>query len=209
MLDRTLHTLVQGPLMPLGHALAGLGIRADWVTIAGFALGAASFPFLLVQWYEAALLFLILNRVFDGLDGAVARAERSRLPAGTPATGSFGGYLDIVADFAFYGGFVLFFGLGRPEDLGFAAILLAAFYVSGGSFLAYAAIEARGGHDPKSDTGKAFAYAAGLAEGAETILFFALFCLFPEQFGILALIFAALCVVTGLARTALAARRFR
>jgi hypothetical protein len=47
-----------------------------------------------------------------------------------------------------------------------------------------------------------------LREGAETIAFFALFCLFPGFFPTLAIVFAALCLVTVLQRFILAAKSF-
>ena len=46
-------------------------------------------------------------------------------------------------------------------------------------------------------------------EGAETIAFFILFCLFPSIFPTLAIIFAALCLLTVVQRVILAAKSFR
>jgi hypothetical protein len=45
-------------------------------------------------------------------------------------------------------------------------------------------------------------------EGAETIAFFALFCLFPGFFPTLAIVFAALCLLTVVQRFILAAKSF-
>ena len=56
----------------------------------------------------AALLLFILNRLFDGLDGAVARATRRT---------DRGGFLDIVFDFAVYGAVPLAFALREPAGL--------------------------------------------------------------------------------------------
>lgn len=200
MLDGRLRGVIDPPLNEVGRGLHAIGITANAVTLLGLALGFAAFPFLLAGAYGWALLFVGLNRLADGLDGAVARA------AGGGS--DFGGYLDILADFVFYGGFVLFYGLGRPDEMGWALLLLASFYASGASFLGFAIIAAKRGIETRSQGHKAIYYAAGLAEGAETILAFVLLCLFPGWMGWIAGGFAALCLITGLARSWLAARLF-
>jgi len=48
-----------------------------------------------------------------------------------------------------------------------------------------------------------------LAEGAETILVFTLFCLAPAFFAPLAYAFAALCLMSAAGRILLAAKEFR
>ena len=55
---------------------------------------------------------------------------------------------------------------------------------------------------------KSLYFTAGLMEGTETIAFFVLMCVFPAAFAPLAGIFAALCLLTALARLRLAARMF-
>jgi len=49
---------------------------------------------------------------------------------------------------------------------------------------------------------------AGLAEGTETIAVFIVMCLAPAWFGAIAYAYAALCVLTVIQRTVLAASRF-
>jgi phosphatidylglycerophosphate synthase len=49
-------------------------------------------PFLALRWYGAALAAILLNRLLDGLDGALAR-RRGLTDAG--------GFLDISLDFLF------------------------------------------------------------------------------------------------------------
>lgn len=136
MLDARLRRLIDPPLDRLGASLGRRGIGADAVTLAGFAVGAASFPALAAEAYGLALLLILLNRVMDGLDGAVARH------AGTT---DFGGYLDIVCDFLFYSGVVFFFAVGRPEQALPAAFLIFSFIGTGSSFLAYAVFAAKRG----------------------------------------------------------------
>ncbi len=75
-------------------------------------------------------MLLLLSRLCDGLDGAVARHTQKT---------DRGGFLDIVLDFAFYGVIPLGFVVAEPAQNAVAgAVLLFAFYVNGASFLAYA-----------------------------------------------------------------------
>jgi CDP-alcohol phosphatidyltransferase. len=70
-------------------------------------------------WYLAALVAIVLNRLLDGLDGALAR-----LRGLTDA----GGFLDIALDFLFYALVPFGFALAAPADNAIAAAwLLFAF----------------------------------------------------------------------------------
>ena len=140
----------------------------------------------------------MLNRLIDGLDGAIAR-QRGPTP--------FGGYLDIVCDMAFYAAVPLGFALASPANAVWAALLLASFVCTAASFLGRAvmAVE-RGETDDGARGRKSFFYAAGIIEGSETILAFVLFCLFPMAFPWLAGLFAALCFWTAAARVVAAWR---
>jgi hypothetical protein len=81
-----------------------------------------------------------------------------------------------------------------------AAVLLASFVLSGTSFLAFSIIADRRGLTAQDYPTKGIHYLGGLTEGAETIAFFAAFCLFPAAFPVLALIFAAGATITGATR---------
>lgn len=75
MFDRHLHPRVK-PLLHRGAAyLDKPAITPDGLTLFGFAIGVLALPFLALGWYLAALATIVLNRLFDGLDGALARAE--------------------------------------------------------------------------------------------------------------------------------------
>jgi phosphatidylglycerophosphate synthase len=41
--------------------------------LTGFAIGVLALPFLGLRWYGAALAAIVVNRLLDGLDGALAR----------------------------------------------------------------------------------------------------------------------------------------
>jgi phosphatidylglycerophosphate synthase len=200
MLDRHLRPLIDPPLDALGRRLAARGVSADAVTLVGLGLGLAAAVAVALGAFLLALGLIALSRLADGLDGAVARAS---------ATTDFGGYLDITADFAFYGAIPLAFVLHDPAANGAAgAFLLATFYVNGATFLGFAVLAERRGMASRSHGVKSLYFTAGLLEGTETILFFAALCLWPRHFAPLAWAFGALCLVTAGARMLLARRVF-
>ena len=200
MLDAKIRPLIDGPLNRVGVALAERGIAAHEVTLFGLFMGLLAAALLAVGLPGAlALVPLALGRLADGLDGAVARA--------TEVT-DFGGFLDILCDFAFYAAVPLAFALRDDANGAAAAFLLAAFYINGASFLGFAIMAQKRGLETKAQGIKSLYYSAGLLEGTETIAFFALLCLWPEAFRPLAVIFAILCLFTTVARAALARRVF-
>ena len=199
MLDASMRRLIDPPLDRIGRRLAGAGIAANTVTVAGFVVGLLAIPLLAAQWYGLALAAILVNRLADGLDGAVARH--------TSLT-DFGGYLDIVCDFIVYSGVAFGFALARAENALPAAFLILSFVGTGSSFLAYAILAAKRGLSNETRGRKSLYYLGGLTEGTETIAVFTAFCLFPDAFPVLAYIFGALCWLTTAARVAAARRSF-
>lgn len=201
MLDAMLRPVIDRPLNAAGSGLARRGISANTVTAAGLAAGLLCAVAVALQWYGSALALLVLNRVLDGLDGAVARAS-------TPTDS--GGYLDIVVDYVFYAGVPLAFAAADPVQNALpAAALLAGFCLTATSFLAFAIIAAKRGLETDAHGRKSFFYSTGLVEGSETIIFFAVMMLVPHWFPYIAGLFAVLCVVTAVQRTLLATAVFR
>lgn len=199
MFDAVLRRLIDPPLNRLGRWLARGGITANQITLAGFAVGLLALPALAYQLYWLALLFILLNRLFDGLDGAVARAI---------GPSDLGGYLDIVCDFIFYAAIAFGFALAEPGNAVAAAFLVFSFIGTGSSFLAYAIIAAKRGITTERQGKKSLYYLGGLTEGGETIAVFVLFCLFPAAFVWLAVIFGVLCWITTATRMVMAWRDF-
>ncbi len=192
MLDPVLRRWIDPPLHRAGGWLAARGVSANALTLGGLAVGLLSVPLLAAGHYTAALAAILLNRLFDGLDGAVARQ-------GHPT--AFGGYLDIFCDMVFYAAVPVGFALGQPGNAIWAAILLASFVSTCASFLGRAVLAAQRGESDEGRRGaKSFFHAAGLMEGTETILAFVLFCLLPGAFPWLAGIVALLCFWTAGAR---------
>ncbi|WP_197458249.1 CDP-alcohol phosphatidyltransferase family protein, partial [Erythrobacter sp. HI0077] len=107
MFDAKLRPLIDPPLNRLGSALARRGVTANAITFLGLALGLAGAAAISVGYFSAGLGLILANRLLDGLDGAVARANGPTV---------LGGYFDIVADFAFYVSVPLGFGLVDPAN---------------------------------------------------------------------------------------------
>lgn len=200
MLDARLRKIIDPPLDRLGRRLARLGVTANSITWTGFLVGMGAWALLALGSYPAALACILLNRLADGLDGAVARHGR---------ISDLGGYLDIVLDFLFYSGVVFFFAVGRPEEALPAAFLIFSFMGTGASFLAFAAVAAKRGITTAARGEKSIYYLGGLTEGSETIALFVAICLFPDLFAWFAWIFGALCWITTAVRIFMAVETFR
>ena len=192
MLDPLLRRWIGPSLNRAGAWLARRDMSANAFSVAGLAVGLTVIPLLAWGRYELALLVILLNRLIDGLDGAIARRK---------GTTSFGGFLDIMCDMGFYAAVPIGFALAHPGNALWAALLLASFVCTASSFLGGAVLAAqREEPDDGARGAKSFFHAAGLVEGTEAILAFVLFCLFPSGFPWLAGIFAGLCFWTAAAR---------
>ncbi len=192
MLDRYARKLIDPPLNQIGSGLAARGFTANGVTLIGLGLGLLAAAVIALGWPLLALVPLLASRIADGLDGAVARATRKT---------DFGGYLDIAADFLFYGAIPLAFVLNDPVANGAAgAFLLASFYFNGTSFLGYAILAEKHGLKTDAQGQKSLYYSNGILEGTETIVFFVILCLFPAYFAVLSWIFGILCFATATLR---------
>lgn len=191
MLDGVMRKLIDPPLNRVGAVIAGLGVSANTVTMAGMVLGLCAAAAIAFQLYWVGLALVLVSRIADGLDGAVARATQKT---------DFGGYFDIVADFFFYGAVPLAFAFANPENALAAGVLLLSFYVNGATFLGYAVLAERQKLVTKNRGEKNLYFTEGLLEGTETIALFGLMCIWPNLFVVLAIVFAALTFFTAIAR---------
>jgi phosphatidylglycerophosphate synthase len=197
MLDGWIRPLIDPPLDRAAIRIRAWGVSADTMTAIGFTIGVAAVPAIATEHYVIGLLLVLVNRLFDGLDGAVARA--------TSPTDR-GAYLDIVFDFLFYSAVVFAFALARPANARAGAFLIFSFVGTGASFLAFAAIAAKRSLTTTARGSKSIYYLGGLTEGTETILAFIVFCLVPAGFPAEAYVFGALCWITTVSRIAFAVR---
>ncbi len=204
MFDRSVRAVIDPLLDRVGRSLAQYGVTANGVTWLGFLLGVAAAGSIVMNAFILGMVLLLVSRICDGLDGAVARAD----PSHRGAT-DLGGFLDIVLDFSFYGLIPLGFVLADPVNNAVAGgVLIFSFYINGSSFLAYAIMAEKRKMDTDVRGQKSLYFTTGLAEATETIAVFCASCLFPKWFVPIAYMFAALCIYTTISRIVLAGRVF-
>lgn len=201
MFDAKIRTLIDPPLNAAGRRIAALGISANAVTLMGFIVGLLGAALVAVGHSYLGLVIVIISRIGDGLDGAVARATQNT---------DLGGFLDIVLDFIFYGAIALAFAILDPAQNALpAAVLLLSYFANGTTFLAYAIMAEKREITTEAQGLKSLYYMSGLAEGGETILAIILFCLFPAYFSIIAYCYAGLCYASAAGRILLAWRTLK
>ena len=86
MLDNLSIKIIKWPLAQSAKLIDKCGVTANQTTLFGFALGCFALPALVAEQYTLALAFILLNRICDGLDGALARIQ---------GITDAGGFLDI------------------------------------------------------------------------------------------------------------------
>ena len=191
MVDRWANTVVHPTMDDIANFVPRQ-ISANSITFIGFVIGLLAVPLLWLKLYPAALVLILVNRFFDGLDGAVARRN---------GVTNLGGYLDITCDFIFYSAVIVGFALASPENNSLTAtFLIFSFIGTGTTFLAFSVFAEKHGISTAAHGQKAFYYLGGLTEGTETIIFYIIICLFPEYFPILAVVFGSLCWITVVGR---------
>ena len=201
MFDRALTALIRRPLQAGARGLVALGVSADAVTLLGFAVGLGGAVAIALGHPLVGLALVLGSRLLDGLDGAVARLTQPT---------DRGAFLDITLDFLFYASIPLAFAAADPVANALpAAVLLAAFIGTGSSFLAFAVLAERRGLQSAAYPTKGLYYLGGLTEASETLLCFALMCLWPAHFALWAYGFAALCALTVVGRLAAGWQAFR
>jgi phosphatidylglycerophosphate synthase len=203
MFDARVRRALAPTLDRAGAALADAGVPPLALTGAGFAAGAGACVAVGTHAWTVALVLWLANRALDGLDGPVARRRGAT---------ELGGFLDIVADFAVYAGFVVAVAVALPDARVACVALLCAYYVSGTAFLALSSLlERRGvGIDEVIDRtvgryydGRSLRFVGGLAEGTETVVVYVLFCLLPHHATVLAWAFTAAVAITAAQRITL------
>lgn len=154
-------------------------LNATQVTLIGLIVGFTGLFAVALGAYIPGLVLLLANRFIDGVDGAMARTTQI-----TP----FGAFLDRASRWIIHAGFVLFFSLSLA-DQSLASILLLFTYV-----LLIVSASAQ-------DAAPKPLYAlSGIVGETEMIAFMVLACLFPASFAGIAILFAVLCAITGIAR---------
>lgn len=210
MFDPIFRRFIEKPLQKLAVPFVRYGISPNQITITGFIFGLFAATALFLNLYLSAAFLIILNRLCDGLDGAIAR---SGAQAGKIKPTDLGSYLDIVLDMIIYGliPFSFVAGLESPTHMHWfaCALLLFSYMGTSCSFLAYAIIAEKRALKTEARGKKSFFHHGGLAEGSETFLVMLLICLLPEFFVTACLIYAAMCLITTFMRIGAAVIDFK
>ena len=184
MFDVLLRVLKDRLLEPLARLL-GPRVAPNAVTVLALLVGLAAGAAAWRRAYGIALALWALNRLLDGLDGTLARVHGRQT--------DFGGYLDILLDFAVYTAVPTGLALGRPTLPVLAAglALLGSFFVNAASWMYLSAVlERRGAGAAARGERTTVTMPPGLIAGAETVVLYTLFLVFPgrlaELFGVMA-----------------------
>ncbi len=174
-------------------------VHPNVVSLVALGVGLAAAASVMIGQMWLGLVLWLANRLLDGLDGLVARVHGKQ--------SDLGGYLDLLLDFVVYLAVPLAFVYAAPTTFNLWAglILVSVYVLNVVSWTVLAAIlEKTQVRMPGRMT--SIEMPAGLIEGAETILFYALFFLLPGAVGWLFLVMAALVLFTVGQRVVWAAR---
>ena len=184
MFDPELRIVKHRLLSPLAEKIT---VSATYLTGLGFAIGLLSVMFAWQGRYWLALMAWLLNRLFDGLDGEVARVKTQQ--------SDWGGYLDILADFVVYALLPIGLMMSNTSLSGWFALafMLACFYVNAASWMYLSALlEKR----QATQSLTSITMPKGLIEGTETIVMYCLFIVFHDFLAILYSLMALLVIIT-------------
>ena len=191
MLDKKFNLFFKPILTKIARVLLNREFTSNQITLFGFILGIFSFIFLSLGMIYIALLFFILNRIFDGIDGTLARLSKPT---------DLGGFYDIISDFFIYALLPLGFIFFDKNNFLSMSLLLTSFIGTCSTFLTTAWIFEKKKIQIEKLSKKSFYYSEGLIEGTETIFLFILMFIFYEAASFIAWIFGVLCFITALIR---------
>lgn len=191
MFDTFMRRLKDRLIEPLAAPLGS--VSPNLLTLLGLLTGLTAAFLAATGSVVPSLLVWFLSRVIDGLDGLVARRFNKQ--------SDFGGYLDIVCDFAVYAAVPIGLTLAHPTTLNFIAlaVMLSSFYVNAASWMYLSALLEKRSARPSTGSGQiqtSIIMPSGLIGGTESITAFCIFLLFPAHIAPLFGVFSALVFVT-------------
>jgi phosphatidylserine synthase len=198
MFDPILRPVKERVVYPLAKVIAPV-LSPLALTSLGLAFGLAAAVSAALDVMILALVLWLVSRLFDGLDGVVARISDRQ--------SDLGGYLDLLMDSVSYAAIPVAMALrGSATDVVATIALLSIFYVNIVSWTVLSSIleKRRAGSEEARLT--TVDMPSGIIEGTETIVFFTLFLLVPSAYTVLAWTMAALTAATIAQRAAWARR---
>jgi phosphatidylglycerophosphate synthase len=199
MIDHSFRSHLPKVVGPLLTVYKQLGMSPNQITIAGLIFGLLAAAAVSLGWFFLGLCLWWFGRLLDGTDGIYAREIGQ--------TSVFGSYLDILCDMSAYGAMILGFTLAFPDHTFLFSLILFLYILCITTALCLGHSEEKYGFGYEQNRGMRLG--AGLAEGGETGIAYSLFCLFPNQIGILASIWLCVLILTVCLRTALASREMK
>ena len=187
MFDHYLRGLKDRLLAPLAELLRSVPPNA--LTLIAFAFGIACAGAAARGAWTFGIVLWIANRIADGVDGTVARLANRQT--------DFGGYLDILLDFVVYAAIPVGFAMQSGDQAVLLAVIVleAAFFINACSWMYLSAVlEKRASGASRTGELTTVTMPPALVAGFETVIFFALFFLFP---GSLTLLFSTMSALIG------------
>ena len=166
MLDTIARPLKNRLLQPIASRLADR-VHPGVITLASVLFGVLAAVAVAEGRFDLGLLGWTVNRILDGLDGAVAR-EGGR-------QSDFGGYVDIIADFIVYAAIPIGVAIHFATAASWLAtsVMLATFYVNSASWLYLAALlEKRSAGVGETGEETSITMPDALVGGTETLLLY-------------------------------------
>lgn len=204
MIDQKLREAKDRAIDPVVRVLVARRVGPGWFTAAGLitSLAAGALAWRGLTWW--ALVAFLAGRVFDSVDGAVARH------AGTAS--DLGGYLDQLADTIGYALVPLGLAAGAGTTAVWAgcAVLLASFYLNIVSWAYLSALaEKRGAGAAAQGSATSIVMPTGLVEGAETVALYTAMLVIPGWLPGWFWVMAGFVALTVVQRVVWAARHLR
>ena len=181
MLDRHIIRACEGSLARAARAVPAR-VSANALTWMGFAAGIAAAALIVAGLAPVAIVFLVLARVADGLDGAVARLRAPTV---------LGAVIDASLDLIAYAALAVAFAIAIPESALAAAFLLFGFVSMMTLELTLRAVMDRDA-----------VLSPPLIGHTETFVVFVVACAYAPAFPLLAYVYGAACFIAAGVRIA-------
>ena len=185
MLDSPVHRAFSPLLDGIAAPLARRSVSATAVTVAGFVAGGAAIVFIVSGFYGIGFLLLLLNRLADGVDGAVARRTEST---------AHGEFLHTLLNYMVVAAVPFAFAASRPINALAASFLLLAFIAWMVTELGVRLMQTHDSHDGYPVDPRHVP--TSLCGFTETFIVFALMCFAPWAFSVLCYLYGILLFVS-------------
>jgi phosphatidylglycerophosphate synthase len=179
MIDRYLRPVKDKLLLP-GAKIIDKYFSPNQISIIAFVFGLLSCLMIILNHLQIALVFWLLNRITDGLDGTVSRISDRQT--------DWGGYLDIMLDFIIYALIPISLTVVSNEGILIylsLSVMLSIFYINSASWMYLSAIQEKRTVKTNEKELTSVHMPTGLVEGAETIFLYTLFFFASEYLTLL------------------------